>query len=104
MKSGNVKMKKILLFFIVAGLLSLIPSLSVTECTNLGGFDRFVLEQGNTVVLYLKSTPIGRFDVQTCSVEPSSKIELIKSDVCDGDDILVDGTKCTIMEVKPLGP
>ncbi len=97
-------MKKTALFVVLVGLLWVIPSLSLAECTNLGGFDRFVLGEGRTVTLYLGSTPVGRFDVQSCSVQPNSTIQLIKSDVCDGDNILIAGNQCTIMEIKPLGP
>jgi len=47
---------------------------------------------------------VARFDVLDCSVQPSSKIQLIKSDVYDGDEIMIDGSRCRIMEMKPLGP
>jgi hypothetical protein len=97
-------MKKNILFALCLGILLLLPNLSLAECTNIGGFDHFSLQGANTVTLYSGSKPIANFDVQNCSVEPSSKIELIKSDVCDGDEILIDGSKCTIMEIKPLGP
>ncbi len=39
-----------------------------------------------------------------CSIGPSSKIELIKSDVCEGDDIMIDGKKCMIVYLKMGGP
>jgi hypothetical protein len=40
--------------------------------------------------------------VLDCAVKPSSKILPLKSDVCDGDTIMIDGMKCTMMEIKPL--
>jgi hypothetical protein len=70
---------------------------------DIGGFSRFSLERGNTVVLYLGASPVARFDVQSCSIQPSSRIELIQSYVCDGDEVMIDGSNCTSVEVKPLG-
>jgi hypothetical protein len=77
---------------------------SLAECTNIGGFSNFSLVGNNTVILYAGSSPVARFDVLDCSVQPTSKIQLIKSDVCDGDEIMIDGSRCTMMEIKPLGP
>ena len=96
-------MKKIFLALCL-GVLSLLPSLSSAECTDIGYFDSFTLEGFNTVILYAGSMPVVRFDVQNCSVQPSSKIQLLKSYVCDGDEIMIDGGRCVMMEIKPLGP
>jgi hypothetical protein len=97
-------MKKNLLLALCLGIVLLLPNLSSAECTSIGGFSNFSLQGNNTVVLYAGSSPVLRFDVLDCSVQPSSKIQLIKSDVCDGDEIMIDGSKCTMMEIKPLGP
>jgi hypothetical protein len=82
----------------------LLPNLSSAECTNIGYFSSFSLETSNTVILYAASKPVLRFDVLGCTVQPSSKIQPLKSDVCDGDEIMIDGFKCTMMEIKPFGP
>lgn len=97
-------MKKNIFVGLCLGIFIFLPNLSSAECTDLGGFNSFSLQGANTVVLYSGSRPVARFDVQTCSVDPSSKIELIKSYVCDGEEILIDGSRCTIIEIKPLGP
>lgn len=97
-------MRRTIFFALCLGIFLLLPDLSSAECTDIGGFTNFSLRGGNTVVLYSGSRPIASFDAQTCSVDSSSKIELIKSYVCDGEEILVDGERCTIMEIKPLGP
>jgi len=97
-------MKKKILFLLFSGIFFLLPNLSSADCMDMGGFSSFSLEGVNTVVLYSGSTPIARFDVQSCEVLPSSQIRLIKTDVCDGDEIMIDGSRCTIMEVKTLGP
>jgi hypothetical protein len=86
------------------GILLLIPSLSSAECTTIGAFSNFSLEGTNTVVLYAGPSPVVRFDVLDCNVQPTSKIQLIKTNVCDGDEIMIDASRCTMMEIKPLGP
>jgi hypothetical protein len=97
------RMKKMILLVLCLGIISL-PILSSAECTDIGFFNRFILQGTNTVILYAGSQPVVRFDVQNCTDQTSSKIQLIKSYVCDGDEIMIDGTRCTIMEIKPLGP
>jgi len=97
-------MKKKIVLTLCLAIFFLLPSRSSAECTSIGGFSKFSLEGTNTVVLYAGSSPVARFDVLDCSVQPSSKIQLIKSDVCDGDEIMIDGSRCTMMEIKPLGP
>jgi hypothetical protein len=97
-------MKKKFFFVLSLGIFFLLPNLSSAECTTIGGFSSFSLEGANTVILYAGSGPVARFDVQNCEVQPSSQIQLIKSYVCDGDEIMADGSRCTIMEIKPLGP
>ena len=97
-------MKKTILFMTCLAVIYLLPNLSSAECTSIGYFNSFSLEGSNTVILYAASKPILRFDVMNCSLQPSSKIQVLKSDVCDGDEIMIDGFKCTMMEIKPLGP
>jgi len=99
-------MKKIFLA-LCFGVFFLLPSLSSAECMDIGFFDSFTLvtlEGFKYVVLYAGSMPVARFDLQSCSVRPSSKIQLLKSYVCDGDEILIDGKPCIMMDIKPLGP
>jgi hypothetical protein len=96
-------MKKIFLALCI-GVLFLLPSLSSAECTDIGFFDSFTLVGSNRVILYAGSMPVARFDVLNCTVKPSSKIQLIRTNVCDGDEIMIDGKRCVMMEIKPLGP
>ncbi len=97
-------MKGSIFWVLCLGIVFVLPHLSSAECTNIGGFSNFSLEGPNTVILYSGPSPVLRFDVLNCSVQPSSKIQLIKNDVCDGDEIMIDGLRCTMMEIKPLGP
>jgi len=100
-------MKKIILA-LCFGVLCLLPSVSWAECMDIGFFDSFTLvtsEGGfKYVVLYAGSMPVARFSLQSCTVKPSSKIQLLKTNVCDGDEILIDGKPCIMMDIKPLGP
>ena len=97
-------MKKKILLMTCLVVIFLLPNLSSAECTSIGYFNSFSLEASNTVILYAASKPVLRFDVLDCAVQPSSKIQTLKSDVCDGYEIMIDGFKCTMMEIKPLGP
>ncbi len=96
-------MKKILIV-LCFGTFLLLPGVSSAECTDIGYFNSFTLEGSNTVILYAGSMPVVRFDVQNCDVRRSSKIQLLKTNVCDGDEIMIDGKKCVMMEIKPIGP
>lgn len=91
------------IFFITCLLaIFLLPNLSSADCTSIGYFNSFVYESPNRVTLYAATKPVLRFDVLDCAVTPSSKILPLKNDVCDGDNIMIDGFKCTMMEIKPL--
>jgi hypothetical protein len=97
--------KKTILMILGLGVFVLFPHFALSECLHLGGFTSWSLEGSNTAVFYNGAHRMARFDLQ-CDVEPTSKIELIKSAMCDGDEVLVDGSKCTIMgvygEVNPV--
>jgi hypothetical protein len=95
-------MKKIILVPVCLGILAILPNLASADCADLGGFTNFALSRGNTVVLYAGSTPTGQFDVQDCDVQPQSRILLRKSMVCDGDEVVIDGNRCTVMDVKSV--
>ena len=95
-------MKKNLLILVGIGILLLLPTLVLADCDDLGGFTNFVLQGSNTVVLYAGSTPMGQFDVQSCNVTSTSSILLLKTMVCDGDEVKIDGSRCTVMNVKSL--
>jgi hypothetical protein len=102
MNKEVLKMKKNVLILLSLVLLLLLPNLVLADCDDLGGFTSFVLQGSNTVVLYAGSTAVGQFDVQSCNVTSTSNILLIKTMVCDGDEVMIDGSKCTVMSVKSL--
>jgi hypothetical protein len=93
-------MKNNILILLCLGILLVLPNLILADCVDLGGFDAFVMSRGNTIVLYAGSTPTGQFDVQSCDVQLKAKIQLLKSMVCDGEEVIIDGNKCTVLSVK----
>ena len=95
-------MKKNILMGLCLGILLVVPNVVLAGCTDLGGFTSFSVT-GNTVTLHSGTKPFVKFDVR-CDVQfqPKSRLELIKSYVCDGDEVLVDGVKCTIFNVTSL--
>jgi len=94
----RLKMKKNVLILVFLGVLVLLPNLVLADCAGLGNFTSFSVVWSNTVTLYWFNKPFVKFDVQG-SIEPTSKLQLVKSYVCDGDDVLVDGFKVTILNV-----
>ncbi|HVP79014.1 MAG TPA: hypothetical protein VMV04_14095 [Thermodesulfobacteriota bacterium] len=94
-------MKKSILILACIGVLGVLPNLVLADCGDIGGFSNFSVS-GNTVTLYSGSTPFIKFDVQ-CSIQPNSNLQLVKAYVCDGDEILVDGSRCTILNVTTSG-
>jgi len=76
----------------------ILPSLAFGDCVNLSGYSRYVLMGVNTVIFYAGGAPYAKFDVQ-CDIQSTSAVQLLKNPVCDGDDVLVDGSKCTVLNV-----
>ena len=95
-------MKKNILMGLCLGIVLVVPNVVLADCADLGGFTSFSVT-GNTVTLYLGNAPLAKFDVR-CDVEvqPDSRLQLIKSLVCDGDEVLVDGSTCTVLDVTSL--
>ena len=93
-------MKKQILVLLFLGILLILPNLTRAGCVDLGGFNGFLSVRGNTIILYAGSTPTGQFDTHSCEVQPWSRIMLRRSMVCDGDEVVIDGNRCTVMDVK----
>ena len=95
-------MKKNILMGLCVGILLVAPNVVLAGCTDLGGFTSFSVT-GSTLTLHSGTKPFVKFDVRCdVQVQPKSRLELIKSYVCDGDEVLVDGVKCTIFNVTSL--
>ena len=92
-------MKKKLLVLFCLGVSVILPNLVFADCADVGGYSNFVLQGDNTVILYARGVPFTKFDVQ-CPIQSTSQLMFLKSSVCDGDDVMVDGSKCTVLNVK----
>jgi len=95
-------MKKKILILMSFGIFLLIPALAFADCLDLGGFTGWVVEGSHTVVFYLGTRPVARLEIPNCTIDASSSILLIKSYVCDTDDIMIDNEKCSILTLEAL--
>ena len=91
-------MKKNILVLVCLGILVVLPNLVLADCADIGGFSSFSVT-GNTVTLYSMNKPYAKFDLQSGNIYPTSELRLIKGYVCDGDEVLVDGSKSTVLNV-----
>ena len=91
-------MKRIFLILGSLAILGIIPNLLLADCIPVEQFNNIRVD-GKTVTLYFGAIPVVKFDVD-CGVGPESKIRLLKASVCDGDDIEIDGSICSVLTVS----
>jgi len=91
-------MRKNILILACLGILMILPNLTLADCAHVGGYNSYVVI-GNTVILYAWGTPFASFDVK-CNIQSTSQVQIGTSPVCDGDNVMVDGSKCTILDVR----
>ena len=99
-------MSRNILILLCLIILLIIPKAVLADCVHLGGrihggFNSFSLTDGNKIILYSRSVPVAKFDIQDCKIKPTSKIRLLKSYMCDGDKIEIDGERCVMLDVQP---
>jgi hypothetical protein len=95
-------MRKKIRILLTFAILLLLPNLAFADCLDLGGFTGWVVEDTHTIVFYMGTISIARLEIPNCTIHPSSGILLIKSYVCDSDDIMIDNEKCSILTVQVL--
>jgi hypothetical protein len=78
----------------------LCPGLVLSDCMDFRRSTSFYVQGVHSIIFYSGLMPIASVEVPYCTLSPSSSVRLIKSYVCDGDDIMIDGSKCTIMSVS----
>lgn len=76
-----------------------LPNLGLADCTELGNFNRFIAQDDGSIIFYYNNVALGKVELQDCTVDSSSEIRLLQGSVCDNDEILVDGERCTVMSV-----
>jgi hypothetical protein len=80
------------LFFLL-----ILPEVVLADCISVGYVDNFIVKD-DTIILYNGQVPFVKI-VVNCNVDSTSKIRLLKSYLCDGDDILIDGSTCRIISL-----
>jgi hypothetical protein len=89
--------KKIFLLFMA---LFFVPSVVMGECLDVRGATDWYVQGGHTVIIYREITPLAYLNIPYCILRASSEIQLLKTYLCDGDKILIDGDRCTIRSVR----
>ena len=92
MKRRPIFLMGLLLFFCL-------PSLGFADCLPLGRMDHWVVQEDESIIFYAGNVALGTMELQDCTVDSNSKISLPGASVCDGDEILVDGERCTIISL-----
>jgi hypothetical protein len=93
--------KTIIIFFILLDLLIPLSFVSA-DCLDLGSYTDWIVEDAHTLVFYMGKKPLARLQIPNCDIVPSSSIRLIKSYVCDSDEIVIDGNPCRIISLDIL--
>ena len=92
-------MKKNILMLLCLGILLAVPNLAVPDCTDFGRVTGWYVQDEHTIIFYSQNTPVAKIVLQDCSVLSSSNIRFLKTYMCGEDSLMIDGEKCSIMEL-----
>ena len=92
-------MRKRMIILTGLAIVLLSPGLVFSDCIDLKRSTSFYVAGGHSLIFYSGLMPIGRAEVPYCSLNSSSIVRPMKTYVCDGDSILIDGSECTMMSV-----
>ena len=92
-------MKKNMIIAFGFSLLLISPVPALCDCTDLGHATSWQVMDEQSVLFYVRNTPLAKIVLQDCTITQSSNVRLLKSYVCDSDSLLVDGQECAIMSV-----
>jgi hypothetical protein len=93
-------MRQKIVIFLGLGIMLLSRSIALSDCVDLGRASSWYVQGAHSIIFYGGLMPIARVDVPYCTPNPSSSIRLLKSYVCDGDRMIIDGSGCMIMNVS----
>jgi hypothetical protein len=93
-------MGKKIVILLSLGIALLSPRIVLSDCVDLGRATSWYVQGAHSIIFYGGLMPIARVAVPYCTLNPSSSIRLLKSYVCDGDKIMIDGSGCLIMSVS----
>ncbi len=91
-------MKRKLILTVALLLFFCLPSLGFGDCAPLGRMNHWVIQEDESIIFYAGNVPLGTVELQDCAVNSSSVIRFLSGSdmVCEDDEILVDGERCTI--------
>ncbi len=78
----------------------LCPALVLSDCVDLRRATSTYVQGGHSVIFYEGVRPIARVDVPYCLINLTSNIRLTTDYICDGDNIIIDGSRCIITTVN----
>ena len=78
----------------------LCPGLVLSDCVDLKRSTSSDVQGGHSIVFYESLRPIARVEVPYCALNPLSSVRLMNSYVCEGDNIMIDGSKCIIISIS----
>ncbi len=96
-------MKRTTILLVALVLFFCLPHLGFADCTEIGNFDNFRVQDDGSIIFYTGNAALGKVQLQDCTAGPASDIRLPGLSVCDGDEIMVDGQKCTILSLTVGG-
>ena len=92
-------MKGPILILVCLSILLALPNLAISDCTDFGRVTSWYIQDDKNIIFYARNSPIAKVVLQDCKVNVSSNIRFLKTYMCDGDRLLIDGEECTIMEL-----
>lgn len=91
-------MRRNFLILLCLFFLLILPNVVTADCMSVGNFDNFIVKD-DTIILYSGHDPLVKIEVN-CEVLPTSKIRLLKSYLCDDDDIMIDDSTCSMISLE----
>ena len=98
---GEEMMKKILVVLSLMVLLTL-PIQVLADCADLKNYTHWTIESEHTIIFYMGNKPLASLNIPYCEFLPTSSIRLLKSYVCDSDNIVIDGKECSILDIEVM--
>jgi len=89
-------MKRKMILLVTLFLFFCLPSPGLADCAPLGRMDHWVVQEDGSIIFYAGNVALGTVELEDCTADSNSKINLPGASVCDNDEILVDGERCTI--------
>jgi len=90
-------MGKKTLILLIFSLLFLAPSLAMSDCADFTRMTGWSVLSSHSIMFFAGNLPIASINFQSCTVDSSSDVRVMKGYVCDNDSIVVNGQECAIM-------